>query len=213
MIADFSYLYKHFEKISALHLPGVDAHVKMMPAERKKMLQNIDFDKITPKESAVMAILHPIKGETNLLFIERSIYEGVHSGQIAFPGGKREREDADLYQTACRETCEEVGILSNRLQQIKTLTQVYVPPSNFMITPFLAFHPENMKLTLDEIEVKSAMSISLSDLTNTQNQQLVEMKASYGTLSNMPAYVINDRIVWGATAMIVAEIMDLLQNI
>ena len=82
-----------------------------------------------------------------------------------------------------------------------------------MITPFLAFHPENMKLTLDEIEVKSAMSISLSDLTNIQNQQLVEMKASYGTLSNMPAYVINGRIVWGATAMIVAEIMDLLQKI
>lgn len=213
MLTDFNYLYRHLTKIENLQLLGKHSHQKMWSPERKELIESINLEEVNPKESAVMAILFPIQNKTHLLFIERAVYEGVHSGQIAFPGGKREPDDIDLYQTALRETEEEVGILPSQLQDIKALSPVYVPPSNFLIMPFLAIHTQPMQVRLDEVEVKSDLSISLADLLNPENLRQVRMNTSYGFHINVPAYVVNEKIIWGATAMIVAEILDLLHQI
>ena len=212
-MTDFDFLCRHLDKLSTLSLPGRESHQKMWSVERKNLIENIDFSKVNPRESAIMAILFPKANDTHILFIERAIYDGVHSGQIAFPGGKREVDDKDLYQTALRETHEEVGVYPSRLQKIKELTPVYVPPSNFLITPFLAIHPQPIEMQIDGVEVDASLSVSVADLMNVDNIKQVNMNTSYGVDINVPAYVIDGKIVWGATAMIVAEIVDILQKI
>ena len=212
MTTNFDYLYQHLSEIDKIQLPADTPNQDMSPPERRKLIENIDFNQVKPKESAVMAVLFPVENETHVLFIERATYEGVHSGQIAFPGGKREPEDADLYQTALRETNEEVGILPEQLQLVKTLTPVYVPPSNFMIHPFVSVHTQSLKVRLDEVEVHASLCISLADLMNPEHIKHIERQTSYGKYKDVPAYVINGKVIWGATAMIVEEMLNLLRQ-
>lgn len=213
MITDFNYLYHRLSQLKNIEVPIDCTYQDMAPPERRKLVENTNFDEVKPKESAVMAILFPIKNETHILFIERAVYEGVHSGQIAFPGGKREPEDVDLYQTALRETHEEVGLLPEELELITALAPVYVPPSNFMIYPFLSVHTQSLAIQIDEYEVKASLCVPLADLLNPDNIKKVQRNTSYGVHIDVPAYVINGKIIWGATAMIVAEILALLKQI
>ena len=107
---DFSDFLKHVPKIAKESLPATIAHAKMIPPERIELLENQDFSQIIPKKAAVLMLLYPKETTTHLALIVRNSYPGIHSSQIAFPGGKVEEIDLSLSQTALRETHEEIGV-------------------------------------------------------------------------------------------------------
>jgi len=126
-------------KIKKLPLPAETSQFKMAPPFRLELLKKYKAAMKNAKQSAVLALFYPdLDMQTKLALILRKTYKGVHSAQIGFPGGKVEEEDENLEFTAVRETHEEIGVLPSHITVIKELTQVYIPPSNFNVQPFLA---------------------------------------------------------------------------
>lgn len=120
-------------KIRNLPLPGREVQLEMAPMDRIKELKEQDIIKKKPRQAAVMALLYPNgKNETHIILILRKTYKGVHSNQVGFPGGKVEQEDRDLAHTALRETEEEVGVPQDKITVVRKLTNIYIPPSNFL---------------------------------------------------------------------------------
>src|SRR3954462_10233753 len=134
---NFQDFLQYVPNLIPIELPAESAHIKMAPKERAEALKNLDLQATNPRIAAVMMLLYPKNKETHLVLIVRNAYNGVHSSQIAFPGGKYETFDVNFRETALRETHEEVGIPSEKIEIIKQFTPVYIPPSNFSVHPFL----------------------------------------------------------------------------
>ena len=132
-----------------------------------------------------------------------------HAGQIAFPGGKREKEDVDLIQTALREAEEEIGLRRESVEILGRLNTVYVQISNFLITPVVGWISEMPEIRIDSSEVDEVIFVSLEDLTNEQNRCDREMETRTGRIF-VPGYEIDGCFIWGATAMILAELSDIV---
>ncbi len=198
------------ETIKKSELGGLAAQFKMAPEFRLKYNQ----DKITsnnPRKAAVLALFYPNKkNETTLLLTQRASYKGIHSAQISFPGGKTENKDANLQETALRETFEEVGVQSLNIEIIRELTDVYIPPSNFLATPFLGFTDEKPIFILNH-EVANTIEVLVSDLLNDSNITKMNLTTSYMDNVNVPCFKIHDHIIWGATGMMLSEIKELLK--
>ena len=134
----FSKFKSLLSKVIDLPLPGIEAQKKMVPMFRVEELVKKPLDKKIAKKSAVLLLFYPnLHGETCFVLIERGVYNGVHSGQISFPGGKKEPNDITFWDTALRESREEVGVSSSEIEQVKTLSTFYIPPSNFIVFPFM----------------------------------------------------------------------------
>lgn len=206
-----SFLHK-IEQIKGATPRGVDAHRLMIPEERIPYLYADDFAARNPRASAVMMLLYPKGLETHVLLIERATYKGVHSGQIGFPGGKYEREDADLLHTALRETQEEVGIEDKDIQIIQPYTKIYIPPSNFFVQPYLGISQKELLFIPDAFEVANIIELPLDILMEDQSVQTVEMKTSYASWTQVPAFVYKDYTIWGATAMMLSELKETLKT-
>ena len=136
---EFSTFLKYVPKIAKETLPAAFAHSKMIPPNRFELLNNQDYSTFNPRYASVLMLLYPKNKITHLVLILRNTYPGIHSSQIAFPGGKNEKEDASFAQTALRETHEEIGIPAHKITIIKPFTEVYIPPSNFLVSPFLGY--------------------------------------------------------------------------
>ena len=161
-----------------------------------------------------MALFYPKENnETHLLLMLRNTYPGVHSNQIGFPGGKVEDTDSDLLVTAKRETFEEVGILPEDIEMVKPLTEVYIPPSNFLIKPFLGLYSEVKPFKLDPTEVEALVEVKLVDFLDNGNLMQQYLTTSYAHEILVPAFKLNGYTVWGATAMMLSEIKDLVQKV
>lgn len=206
-----SFLHK-IEQIKGATPRGIDAHRLMIPEERIPYLYADDFAARNPRASAVMMLLYPKGLETHVLLIERATYKGVHSGQIGFPGGKYEREDADLLHTALRETQEEVGIEDKDIQIIQPYTKIYIPPSNFFVQPYLGISQKELLFIPDAFEVANIIELPLDILMEDQSVQTVEMKTSYASWTQVPAFVYKDYTIWGATAMMLSELKETLKT-
>lgn len=191
-------------------LGGLEAQFKMAPKLRVKYNQ----EKIVaskPKKAAVLALFYPNKkNETCFLLTKRASYKGTHSAQISFPGGKIEKSDSSLQKTALRETLEEVGVQPSSVEIIRELTDVYIPPSNFLATPFLGTICKKPDFILNH-EVEKEIEVLLSDLLNEASITAVNMNTSYMNNIEVPCFKLNDHIVWGATAMMLSEIKELLK--
>lgn len=194
--------------VSKQPLLASDAHLKMAPLERVQYLQNYDYSAQNPKASAVLSLFYPKNNLAHLLLIVRSSYPGVHSSQIAFPGGKKELEDLNLQETALREANEEVGISPSEIEIVKQWSDLYIPPSNFMVSAFMGISQQPQSFVLQPDEVSGIIELPVEDLLNDSLVQNVRMTTSYATDIEVPAFVINDHIVWGATAMILSEIKE-----
>jgi 8-oxo-dGTP pyrophosphatase MutT (NUDIX family) len=131
-----------------------------------------------------------------------------HAGQIAFPGGKREAEDADLVQTALREAEEEIGIIRGEVEILGKLSTVYVQISEFLITPVVGWMNSIPEIVVDSSEVDEVIFISLADIANQGNRCEREMDTRTGRI-HVPGYEINGYFIWGATAMMLSELVDL----
>jgi len=201
-------------KIKEATLPGVDAHFIMAPLMRIKLGKKIDVAARNPKKSAVLAILYPNESkELQMVFMLRKTYKGVHSNQIGFPGGKVEKEDNNLLATALRETFEEVGVAASDITIVKELTQTYIPPSNFLVQPFLGICKVKPTFVLDEVEVERLITIPLANILNNNFVSSKKITTSYATNIEVPVFKFEEEIVWGATAMMLSEIKELLLSV
>lgn len=186
----------------------------MEPEERKKWRETNLLKGLQPKQAGVMALFYPsIQNTTQLLLILRKTYQGVHSNQIGFPGGKVEKSDKDLLHTALRETSEEVGVPANRVTVLKRLTEVYIPPSNFLVQPFVGLYETPGPFIIQEEEVEALVEVRLDDFLNKENEIAQRLTTSYANNILVPAFKLNGYTVWGATAMMLNEIKDLLSKV
>jgi len=200
-------------------LPGKEAHLKLAPEPRITSLIKEQAPPSSAKESAVLVMLTPVKdnsgniikdkSEWTLLLIKRNTYYGVHSGQIAFPGGKCENYDIDYTATACREAYEELGINQDKIEIIGELTKLYVPPSNFTIYPILAVNNGIDRYIPEPREVTEYLHIPLR-LFNPNNTKRCRVQAGPYSWVHAPGYIINGHTIWGATAMIIAELYQVV---
>ena len=166
------------------------------------------------KKAGVMALFYPnTDNVTQLLLILRKTYKGVHSNQIAFPGGKFESDDVDLQATALRETNEEVGVPVKAVLVIKPLSTVYIEPSNFEVQPFVGLYSQPAPFIIQENEVESLVEVSLTDFMNDANLFEQKISTSYAQNIKVPAFKLNGYTVWGATAMMLSEIKELLKQV
>lgn len=210
---DFQYFLEFVPNLVQAALPAMKAHVKMAPFERIESLKNIDIENKKPRTAAVMMLFYPKNGVTHLVLIVRNSYEGVHSGQIAFPGGKYEKEDKDFKETALRETQEEVGISPEVMEIIKAFTPMYIPPSNFMVHPFLGICNDEICFVPDPSEVAQIIELPLSVFLSDAIVIEANLSTSYAQNINVPAFEIEGHVVWGATAMILSELKDVLKTV
>jgi 8-oxo-dGTP pyrophosphatase MutT (NUDIX family) len=192
-------------------LPGTEAHLKMAPIGR---IKNVEIYK--PNEntrvSSVLLLFYPEEGRLHFPMIVRPQNSGVHSGQIALPGGKKDEEDEDLIATALRETEEEIGVRVSRDQILGQLSHLYIPPSNFLVYPFVAAIHEKPKFIPSVHEVDELLSIDLDNFLSHHSPLEREIEARY-MKAKVPCYELNGRVVWGATAMILSELQSIAHDL
>ena len=166
------------------------------------------------RRAGVMALFYPgPEGMARLLFILRNAYPGVHSAQVAFPGGQFEEGDRDLGHTALRETEEEVGVPASRIEVIRALSQIYIPPSQFEVSPFIGLLPETPVFRKQDSEVAALIEVPLNDVLNDSSLVHRTLTTSYATEITVPAFLLEGHIVWGATAMMLNELKTMLRQI
>lgn len=199
-------------KVFELPLPGWNAQKRLINYDRPPPHDVASIDP-TARQGAVLILLYPKNGELYTVLILRNIYIGTHSGQVSFPGGKREAEDQSLWHTALREANEEVGITVEKVKFIGELTQVYIPPSRFLVTPFLAYAEEPPEFKRDRIEVKRIIETPISVFLNS-NSILEKMMFVESVNTEIPIkyYDVNGEVVWGATAMMLSEMTAILDK-
>jgi len=186
----------------------------MVPKFRQKELAKAASEKMNPKQAAVLALFYPDKNEeTRIVLILRKTYKGVHSAQIGFPGGRLEASDKNLEETAIRETYEEVGVRPEQIRVLKELTKIYIPPSNFWVQPFLGISETTPAFVRQETEVEEILEIKLTDFLDHSNLIEKKLSTSYAENVSVPAFLLNDHVVWGATAMMLSEVKLMLNKV
>lgn len=206
---NFNEFQQKIKQLKQTPLAGLEAQFKMAP--KLRLQYNIDEIKArNPRKAAVLALFYPNNvNETTFLLTERANYKGTHSAQISFPGGKIDKKDYNLKETALREAFEEVAINPKQVTLFREMTEVYIPPSNFLVTPFIGFSQQRPQFSQNH-EVESLIEVSLSDLISEASLTTEIMNTSYMTNAEVPCFQLNDYIVWGATAMMLAEIKELI---
>lgn len=189
------------------NLPGEAAQLKMAPSYRHLIPPG---DKLG--DAGVMLLIYPLSGELNTVFMQRTVYPGAHSGQISFPGGRFEPEDSDLATTALRETEEEFGIAAKDIEVLGKLTPLHIPVSRMEVHPFVGFLAERPAFLPNPQEVERLIEIKIADLLQpsiikTKPKLYNDFKGS------IPYFEVHENQVWGATAMILSEFLEIIRRI
>lgn len=207
---EYDYFLSLISKIDEAHLGGYTSHAKMIPKERRSIDLD-DIKKAKPRRAAVLALFYPDhKNFTKFLLILRASYDGTHSSQISFPGGKFDKTDKDLERTALRETWEEVGIDMDQIAIRKRMTDTFIPPSNFLVSPFIGSIDAKPEFKTNH-EVEEIIEVELSELLNDSAVTTKNLTTSYMRDIEVPCFILNNETVWGATAMMLSEIKDLIK--
>jgi 8-oxo-dGTP pyrophosphatase MutT (NUDIX family) len=210
---NFELFFKAISNVSNVDLPSTLSHIKMAPLERIKSVEDGLKNTINPRKAAVMMLFYPKDGVTHLVLIIRNSYPGVHSSQIAFPGGKLEKTDLDLKETALRETYEEIGINPDLITVIRDFSTVYIPPSNFLVYPFLGVATSELNFVLQEDEVAGIIEMPLSMFLDDSIIENKILETSYSKSIKVPVFQVNEHSIWGATAMMMSELKDVLNMV
>lgn len=195
-----------------LPLPGENAQFKMAPQNRLAMHEYHDLASRNPHRSAVLICLFPGEHYISTLLMLRPDEKGAHSGQISFPGGKYEEQDADLQATALRESREEVGIEPETVTVLGAMTPLYIPVSNYLVQPFLATLEVKPDWKRNDQEVKQIIETDLRLLRDHSLKHQGIFSGWKGMQINAPYYNLYGHKVWGATAMMLSELEHLLQD-
>ena len=189
--------HDHFLELSGYKRPDLEAARKADPH---------------PRESAVLSLLYNKNGEAHALLMMRPTYEGVHSGQVSFPGVRWETGDADLRATALREFTEETGAPTYEVHVLGALSPVYIPPSRSLVTPYIGVADRIGPFSPDPREVEQLIEAPLALLLRDEILQRREQYiAIMGRAVEIPYYDVMGHVVWGATAMMIAELRELLR--
>jgi len=191
-------------------LPGRQAQLKMSSMRRIQELLNLGIPSHA-HQSSVLLLLYPFQAFIGIVLILRPAYGGVHGGQISFPGGKREESDHSPVDTALREASEEIGIDSAEIRVIGQLTNLYIPPSNFLVTPVVACTAEKPHFIADPAEVERIIEVSLHDLLDEGNVEKYRFKTGIGITLQAPCYHVSGIRIWGATAMMLSEFLEVVR--
>lgn len=190
-------------------LPGAGVQWEMASSDRMKR----DFPASRREEStlaAVLILLYPADNSIYTMLMQRPVYKGVHSGQISFPGGKAEPADQGLIETALREAAEETGINTTKVRILGLLTPLYIPVSDTEVTPVVGWCQHKPELAVNEAEVAGIIEVSLPRLNNNIIKEKPYMIR--GEILNIRYYDYNGNVIWGATAMLLHELLTVLKS-
>ncbi|WP_308991186.1 CoA pyrophosphatase [Mariniflexile litorale] len=201
-------------KIKNIPLPAQASQFKMVPPFRQELLKQQEDAIKTAKRAGVLALFYPdVNQETYLVLILRKTYKGVHSAQVGFPGGKLEAYDTSLEAAAIRETFEEVGVPIKDMEVLRALSEVYIPPSNFYVHPFIGISKQTPQFIKQDEEVEAVIEVALNHFLDDANIISEKVNTSYSVEVEVPAFELNNYVVWGATAMMLSEIKDVLKQL
>ena len=201
-------------KIKNIPLPGEASQFKMSPPFRIELLKRQKEKMKDPTKAGVLALFYPDEAnQTKFVLILRKQYKGVHSGQIGFPGGKLEAQDRSLEDAAVRETYEEIGVPIERIEVLRELSELYIPPSNFYVKPYFGITKNTPRFVKQDNEVEQVLEVLLDHFIDDANVTTKSVATSYNVEIEVPAFQLNGHIVWGATAMMMSEIKDVLKKV
>lgn len=195
-----------------LPLPGPSAHNLMLPNLKGSSRIRFRFDE-APKRGAVLILLYEKSGIIHFPLIQRPLYDGVHSGQMGLPGGKYELADGSLEVTATRETFEEIGVDPVEVELLGHLSEFMVSASNHLILPYVGFSKTSPHFVPDHKEVAEVVEAPLEQLLDSSRIREKEIVTAYGHRLHSPYFDIEDRVVWGATAMMLSEFVQVIREL
>lgn len=197
----------NLEKRLVKDLPGLQAQMLMAPKNRPFLIAPEN-----PVLAAVLVLLFKRSEGWYTVLIKRNEYDGPHSGQISLPGGRKEQSDRSLQETALRETEEELGIPSSHIRILGNLTPLHIPASNYLVHPFVGYYKEIPSWKPDLSEVNYVIEVGLNHLLDTGNMKLRKI-SSGKVIWEAPYYDVSGEQVWGATAMIMSEFLQIVRNV
>jgi len=205
-----SRLISELEKQLKLQLPGIEVQNKMAPL---KIKEREAFRKNYPQKGGVLVLLYPAGNSIKIALMLRPENMGVHSDQVSFPGGKFEQGDETMENTALREAKEELGIEPSKIKLIGALTELYIPASNFVVYPFLAVSEVRPDFVPHSVEVKKIIEM---DIVQLLDESIVKSKPVFMSVLGkelvVPYFDFEGHTIWGATAMILGELKELLKR-
>ena len=217
---NFKDLKRIIPKLKLSNLNSKTSQIKLAPSFRKEFIKLNSNKLLNSKKAAVIAALYEDDNNlVRLILILRNTYNGVHSNQIGFPGGRTEEYDKTLFDTAIRETFEEIGVTVDKDALIIDLQEIYIPPSNFNVYPFLVLLNHPPSFVKDYKEVKEIITIDLESLLNCEiTQTIIPIPSKLNELNTqkniqVPSFKLAGYNVWGATAMMLSEIKDLINDV
>jgi 8-oxo-dGTP pyrophosphatase MutT (NUDIX family) len=192
------------------NLPGTGVQWEMASSDR--MIK--DFPRVKKRDSrlaAVLILIYPRNNSLNTILIQRPNYDGVHSGQISFPGGKAEESDSDIVHTALREASEETGIDPQGVTLLGCLTPLYIPVSDTEVTPVVGWSNSKPHITIDPAEVVHIIEANLHQLADSS---IIKVKPFpvRNEMVEVKYYDYNGHIIWGATAMLLHELLTIFRR-
>lgn len=212
-MSSFTSFIQNLQEALRQPLPGEEAQFAMAPYQRRMRKSALE-ENPSPKLSAVLALIYPINEEPHTLLMLRNTYHGVHSAQVSFPGGGKEEADKDLAETALREAEEEAGIRRASVKIIGKLSRVYIPPSGFLVQPYVGYMAEKPLLNPDAKEVCELIETPLRVIIDEATVQTKSIRLSSGmVMHDTPYFNINGYTVWGATAMMLGEFKEILKKV
>lgn len=190
-------------------LPGLEAQLRMAPQYRRDP-RTVAVDGKDCREGAVLALLFPLDGEVATVLTVRHADLNHHAGQVSFPGGRRDLDET-LQETAVREAYEEIGLPADKLTLLGQLTPLYIPPSNFCVYPFVGTTDHRPAYEPHDAEVEHILEVPIRHLLNPETR-VEEMWDLRGQRVVVPYYDVAGYTVWGATAMILSELLQILKE-
>lgn len=193
-------------------LPGEEIRHRLSPPYRPPLSKEEILSR-HPNIGGVLVLLYNKSDTLHLVLTERKQYEGVHGGQMSLPGGRKDDTDSTLIHTALRETEEEVGVEAASINILGSLTELYIPPSNFLVYPSVGFSPAVNTFQPQKEEVEKVVEIPVEFFLDDANiHPQTRIRLHNGNYVTVPSYIFNQHIIWGATALMLHEFVHVFRK-
>lgn len=208
---NFDELTRFLEKRVQMPMPGDSAHQRMKPKMASGAPLKLKHS-TPPRKGGVLILLFEDQGTVKFPLIQRPSYDGIHSDQMALPGGRYEEEDRDQFYTALRESNEEIGVSKEKVEIIGNLSEFFVAASNYMVLPVIGKLNYKPTFIPEPREVADIVTPKISDLIDPNRLKEKEIVVRNAYRLQCPYFDLEDRTVWGATAMMLSELVEILKE-